>query len=330
MLRVGVAVEPGGRQPFDVVCPICSSSIRGELITTREATVSARLEEAPDLSEDASQDWQVITTHPAFPFTPNEALRSPFIDMTMILGGAAAMPYFKSVAQFKGIVTEDWPQLRRAYQFYLAENWGRFDTAMSRLLEEDWPGEPDMLIRHDVIHRLLMVMLSPLDPRGRYAEMLQEIAERATPSEPLVSYLRQDTVQAELLSLQKRLFRQLVHLVEIKETWLPVLPLLWVDLLGRAAPNEWRLPGDDFPVLRGAYQQDFELSCQALPFLVVIENAAEGRSATSIHGDDPMSSWVPENFPENVRPPRTLAQFKKQNSEIKEFFLDRFPVIEEN
>ena len=326
MLRIGVAVPPGERQPFALVCPKCSSTIRGELITTKEATVSARLDDAPDLPEDASQDWQVITSHPAFPFMPS-ATTSPFMDIMSVLGDAG-MPYFGSVARFNSIVTEDWPQLRRAYQFYLSGDWNRFDTAMSRLLEEDWPGEPNMLIRHDAVHRLLVVTLASLDPSGRYAEMQQEVWERAQPSGQLIDYLRQDAVQVELLKLQKRIFSQLAHLIDIRQAWLPALPLIWVELLNIAVPKDWRLPGDDFPVLRGAYQQNFELSCQALPLLVVTENAADGRLATSIHDD--ASSWVPGGLSQSSRPPRTLAQFKKLTAEAKEAFLDRFPVTEES
>jgi hypothetical protein len=328
ILRIGVAVTPGERQPFSVRCQLCGSAIRGQLVTTEDARASVQLEEAPLLPEDASEDWQVLTTHPAFPFIPGTEA-SPFLDMTTVLDDMT-MPYFGAVGEFNGLSEGDWPQLERAFQFYFAEDWPRFDTAMSRLLEGNWPETPDMVMRHDLIHRLLTVMIIPLEPTGQYLGMQMEIWQRAEPSQELIDYLRQASVQADILALHKRIFRQISYLIEIRNTWTPVLPFLWLNRLGRDVPTEWRLPGDDFAILRGAYQQNFELSCQALPMLVVIQNAADGRSAEIIYREGEESPWIPARLPANSRPPRTLAQFKKLNAEAKEAFLDRFPTTEEN
>ena len=184
MLRIGVAVPPGQKQPFSMRCPKCSSAIRGQLVTTEDARVNAELYEAPFLPEDASTDWQVITTHPTFPFIPDTE-RSPFLDITNVLGKAAT-PYLRTLAEFNGLA-EDWPKLERAYQFYLAEDWSRFDRAMSRLLEEDWPEEPSMVRRHDAVHRLLDVLIVPLDPSSQYLDMHQEIWQQAQPSQELIT-----------------------------------------------------------------------------------------------------------------------------------------------
>ena len=200
MLRIGVGVAPGEKQPFSVRCPQCESAIRGQLITTEDADVSAQLEEGELLPGSASEDWQVITTHPAFPFVPNTET-SPFLDITMVLGDAS-MPYFQAVGEFEGMA-QDWSKLERAYQFYLAENWSRFDAAMSRLLEENWPEAPDMLVRHDLIHRLLTIMILPLDPSGVYADMQKEIWQRAQPSGELIAYVRQSSVQARFVALSE-------------------------------------------------------------------------------------------------------------------------------
>jgi hypothetical protein len=328
ILRIGVAVSPGEKQSFAIQCTRCSSTIRGKLITTEDATVSAQLDEAPTLDEDASNEWQVITDHPAFPFAPDTGF-SPFLDIMDVLGDAA-MPYFQSVGQFNAIITQDWPQLQRAYQFYLAEDWKRFDTAMARLLEENWPDDPSMVMRHDAIHRLLMAIVLPLDPEARYADMRKEIWERAQPSAELVSYIKMNEVQEGLRILQTRVFQQFAHLIEIRQMWMPALPVLWLGVLDRPIPKDWKLAGSDFPILRGAYQQNFELSCQALPLLVVIQNAAEGRLAASMQGGPKAPSWVPVKLSQNPKPPRTLAQFNKANAETKESFLERFPITEEN
>jgi hypothetical protein len=293
------------------------------LLTTEDADVSAQLDEAPLLSGDDSTDWQVLTTHPAFPFLPNTET-SPFIDIGTILGDAT-MPYFQAVGQFNGLAAGAWSQLERAYQFYLAEDWGRFDNTMARLLEDTWPEQPNMVQRHDLVHRLLIVMIAPLDPMGFYRDAQKEIWQRAEPSQALINYIRQPSSQAELVALQKRLFRQIAHLIKIRDMWTPALPYLWLNRAGQSAPDEWRLPGDDFAVLRGAYQQNFELSSQALPMLVVTQNAADGRSATVIFSDGEESPWIPAGIAGNIKPPRTLPQFKKLNTESKQAYLDRFP-----
>jgi hypothetical protein len=296
------------------------------LLTTEDAEVSVQLDEAPPLPEDASTDWQVITTHPAFPFVPNTEA-SPFIDIGNVLGNAA-LPYLQAIGQFNGLAAKEWSQLERAYQFYLAEDWSRLDNAMARLLEDSWPKQPDMVTRHDLIHRLLTVMIVPLDPMGFYGDAQKEVWQRAEPSQAFTDYIRQPSAQAEFVALQKRLFRQISHLIKIRDMWTPALPYLWLNRLGQSVPDEWRLPGDDFAVLRGAYQQNFELSCQALPMLVVTQNAADGRSATIISADGEASPWIPAGIPNKTKPPRTLAQFTKLNAESKQAFLDRFPATE--
>jgi hypothetical protein len=199
---------------------------------------------------------------------------------------------------------------------------------MSRLLKDRWPKEPDTVTRHDLIHQLLIITIVPLDPMGLYGDAQKEIWERAEPSHTLVNYVRQPSAQTEFVALQKRLFRHISHLIEIRDMWTPVLPYLWLNRLERSVPDEWRLSGDDFAVLRGAYQQNFELSCQALPTLVVIQNAADGRAATSISIDDEASPWIPAGISSKMKPVRTLAQFKKLNAESKQAYLDRFPVTE--
>ena len=197
LLRVGIAVTPGERQPFYLRCPQCASAIRGQLLTTEDATVSVQLDEAQVLPEDASNDWQVITTHPAFPFIPGTEA-SPFIDVTHALGDAT-MPYFQVVGEFNGLATQEWRQLERAFQFYLTEEWERLDMAMSRLLADNWPEEPTMMERHDLIHRLLTVMIVPLDLNGSYSDVQKEIWERAEPSQELIDYLRQTSFRPVFL-----------------------------------------------------------------------------------------------------------------------------------
>ncbi|MEX5710564.1 hypothetical protein AB1484_20195 [Parafrankia sp. FMc6] len=282
------------------------------------------LDEAQIVSWEEFKDWQVVTSHPAFPAAP-ESVTSPFIDALGVIGGAYPA-YFEAMKVFHGIVDNDWPKLERAFQFYLAENWPRFDMAISQILEEERPIDASVLMRYDLVHRLLAVTLLPLDPCSPYPELKEVIWQRAQPSPELIGYVRQPVVKKELISLQKRLFEQINHLILIRQAWTPALPLLWANRLGRPVPGDWRLPGEDFVVLRDAYRQNFELSCQALTMLVAIQNVVEGRSAATIRSDNEAAPWIPTDF-SGKSAPRTLSQFRKLTAESKIAFLDRFPEV---
>jgi len=295
-------------------------------MTAEPGLVVAELNEAPHLSGDAAEDWQIITTHPAFPFT-TDTESSPFIDITSALGDMTGA-FFRYTGEFNGIALGDWPRLERTFEFYFAEDWERFDKTMAQILEDQWPQDPSMVARHDTVHRLLTGMIVPLDPMGSYGDAQNEIWMRAQPSQELVAYVRQEQAQAEFTAIQKRLFRQIQHIVSIRHMWMPVLPYLWLKRRGRDVPDAWRLPGDDFAILRGVYQQNFELSCQALPMLIVTQNAADGRPATLLCVDTMPSLWRPAKLTAKTKSPRTLAEFSKVRAETKEAFLDRFPVAE--
>lgn len=326
VLRIGIGVAPGEKQPVAVRCGQCGSTIRGELGTNRDADVFPNFEGILESPEDDS-DWPVITTHPSFPFA-SETTMSPFIEISMVLGDATA-PCFEAIAQFRSIASGDWLHLERAFQFYFAEGWERFDATMSRLLEEQWPANPSMLGRHDSIHRLTWIALTPLDPGQRYLQMQKELWARAAPNRSLAVYLTQEKIQTEVAALQRRIFRQIAHLVEIREMWLPAVPLLWLEASGRDVPETWKLPGEDFPILRGVYQQNFELSCQFLPLLVAVQNSADGREPSRLEESSSGLAWVPAGLPESVKqPPRTIPQFKKLTAEGREAYLEKYPVIE--
>jgi hypothetical protein len=283
--------------------------------------------EAPLLSEDAAKEWQVITTHPSFPFI-TDTETSPFIDITRALGNDIAPGFLQYTGEFNSLATGDWPRLERAFEFYFSEDWGRFDKTMSELLKDQWPREPNMVARHDLIHRLLTVMIVPLDPMGTYGDVQKEIWSRAEPSPELKEYVQQELVQSEFTAIQKRLFRQIAHIIDIRHMWMPVLPYLWLKRLGRNVPDGWRLPGDDFAIPRGVYQQNFELSCQALPMLIATQNAADRRPAASLSIDSEPAPWRPVKLSPKTKSPRTLAEFSKVRAETKEAFLDRFPLTE--
>jgi hypothetical protein len=246
IIRIGVGVAQ--RQRILVHCPACSSPIRGHLTAAEDVTVE--LNEVQLLVPDQGISWQTVTTHPDFPLDPTTKF-SPFIEATMAFGDHY-MSFQKAMAGFHHMIAHNWAQVERAYRFYLAQDWPRYDAAMNRLLGEEWPQEPTMLVRHDAVHRLLSIVLLPLGPNGDYPRAKDELWARARVNPQGFASFCAKSATTELLSLQRRLFDQLRRLVEIRDAWAPALALVYLDLLDRPVPDSWRLPGDDFHLLRDA------------------------------------------------------------------------------
>jgi len=113
-------------------------------------------------------------------------------------------------------------------------------------------------------------------------------------------------------------------MIQDRAVWSPAIALTYLDALGKEVPDGWRLPGDDFHVLRDAYRQNYELCCQVLYLVVAARNTEDGREANEICSPDYSSGWVPE-VSGNKKLPKTVSQFKKVPAEIKELYLEKFP-----
>ncbi|TCO47862.1 hypothetical protein EV646_105420 [Kribbella antiqua] len=273
------------------------------------------------------ENWlnvQSITTHPDFPTDPSAPLISPFIAAAQAFGGD--FPKFgEMLGSFHSFADQKWPVLERAYGFYLKEDWPLFDRAMSELLDGEWPENPSMLQRYDVLHRVIAIGLLPLGPGGEYLAAKQEIWAASPATDGFVGYCA-SMDDAELAGLQRRLFDQIRRMIGERAIWSPALALMYLDIFKREAPSGWRLPGEDFHILRDAYQQSYELCSQALYLLVAAKNVEEGRDATKICAADYSSGWVPQIDGNQKKLPKTIAQFKKLTSELKELYLEKFPV----
>ncbi|MEV6891008.1 hypothetical protein [Kribbella sp. NPDC051137] len=281
--------------------------------------------DVPVVSEPENwNDAQSITTHPDFPTDPSATIESPFISASMAFGGDF-MRFSKILGEFHSFADQAWPILERAYGFYLQEKWDLFDRAMAELLgKENWPDEVSMLRRYDVLHRVLSVGLLPLGPSGDYPVAKKEIWAVSRASIQSFGEYCAAIDDSELAKLQRRLFDQIRRMMEHRAIWSPALALTYLDVLGRRIPNEWRLPGDDFHILRDAYRQNYEVCCQILWLVVAAKNTEEGRPAAEICSPDYSFGWVPQ-AEGGKKLPKTLAQYKKATSEVKELYLDKFP-----
>jgi len=151
---VRVGLGHARRQRVLLHCPTCGSTIRG-LVTLNDDDFDVEMDTPTTAEPEDWQSVQSITTHPDFPTDPSAPMLSPFIAATMAFG--SAFPKFmEALGMFHSFADNEWPTVERAYGFYLKGNWLLFDRAMRQLLGDDnWPDDPSMLQRHDVIHRIL-------------------------------------------------------------------------------------------------------------------------------------------------------------------------------
>ena len=331
-IAVRVSVGYGERQPILVHCPNCNATIRGTLNADQERGVvtGVALEHHLLLDREVEDDPELlfVTTHPDFPHDPNLTFESPFLEARMVFGDDFDR-FIASLAQFLQGVEELWPHVERAYGYYLQEDWAHFDAVMSSVLGPDWADPPTELDRHDRVHRLLSVILMPLSANARYPAMKEQLwASARVDVGALRKFAQEPMNKADIKIVQRRIFDQIRRMIEMRDAWRPALALAFLHESGTTLPDSWRLPGDNFHLLRDAYRQNFELACQALFMLVATKNTEEGRPAKSICASDYSSGWVP-HFDNTSMLPRTVQQFKGKRAEIKELYLEGFPAVRE-
>jgi|SRR5665647_500971 len=327
---VRVSVGYGKQQPILVHCPNCGAAIRGTLTADQEHGVvtGVVLDHHVLLGSDLEDDpeLQFVTTHPDFPHDPTLTFESPFLEARMVFGDDFDRSMMSLAHFFRG-VDELWPDVERAYGYYLREDWTHFDGAMSKVLGPDWADAPSELDRHDRVHRLLSIILMPLAATASYPTMKDEVwATSRVDIGGLRKFARDPKNMADIKTVQRRIFDQIRRMIEIRDAWRPAFGLAFLHESGKTLPASWRLPGDNFHLLRDAYRQNFELACQGLFMLVASKNTEEGRPAKEICTSDYSSGWVP-SFEGTSMLPRTVQQFKSKRAEIKELYLEGFPAV---
>ncbi|MGV1009498.1 MAG: hypothetical protein ACOYBY_12920 [Dermatophilaceae bacterium] len=285
---VRVSVGYGERQPILVHCPNCGAAIRGTLTADQEQGVvtSVALDHHVMLGSDLEDDpdLQFVTTHPDFPHDPNLTFESPFLEARMVFGDDFDK-FMASLARFFRGVDELWPDVERAYGYYLREDWTHFDASMNNLLGQDWANPPTELDRHDRIHRLLSIILMPLAATASYPAMKEQVWASANVDIGALRKFTQDPMnKADIKAVQRRTFDQIRRMIEIRDAWRPALGLAFLHESGMTLPDSWRLPGDNFHLLRDAYRQNFELACQGL-FMLVARGVQEHPRRSACEGD---------------------------------------------
>lgn len=329
---VRVSVGYGATQPILVHCPNCHAPIRGTLTADQErgVVIGVLLDHHDLLGSDLEGDpqLQVVTTHPDFPHDPSLTFESPFLEARMVFGDDFDK-FTASLARFFQGIDELWPDVERAYGYYLREDWTHFDGVMSKVLGPDWADPPTELDRHDRIHRLLSIILMPLAATASYPAMKEEVWATAQVDVGALRKFAQDPMNmADIKSVQRRIFDQIRRMIDIRDAWRPALGLAFLHESGKVLPERWRLPGDNFHLLRDAYRQNFELACQGLFMLVASKNTQDGRPAKVICAADYSAGWVP-SWDKTSMLPRTVQQFKGKRAEIKELYLEGFPTVHE-
>lgn len=323
ILRVGV-VRP--RQLFTVACPTCESAIRGETVEAENGFPCFHLPGIKNLDPaNESLDWQVVSTYGDLPNSPASGEFSAFLSATSTFGD-----HFHSYMKF--LNTARWfaervDPLEHAYGFYLKEKWGLLDSLMVRNFEDIWPEKPTALDRHTTIHRFLYLLVASMDPSDIHPRSKFETWSRIFKKEAEFSECAHSVIsKPEFAALNKRVAEQFFSLLRNDAEWFPALAIVHLRAYGKRVPQDWRVPIGRIDSLRDGYRQNFEVSCQMLPFVIQMQNISEGRDPETIRDPSSMDGWAPRSLSSRDRV-NNINQFVKANAATKEAYLNRHPSL---
>lgn len=322
ILRVGVAAS---RQTFSVACPNCQSMIRGGTAENESGFPYLDMPniEVLDLPEDP--EWPVVTVYGDLPIHPAGNPFSAFLSMHHYFGDDFEK-YLKNVSQVRWF-GERADSLDHAFRFYLDSKWDLLDSVMGRQFSPFWEDSPSEYDRHMLLHRMAYRSVIPLDPSGTYADAKLEVWSRSFKKESKFSECAHSVIaEPSFALLRRRVSQQYCGLMRSYTEWLPTLALAHLRALGKEISKDWQAPVGNFDVLRDAYRQNFELSCQALPLVIRMQNIAEGRDSQAIRIPGEAHGWAPRSpLPKDCV--NNLNQFSKARAATKEAYLNRHPLL---
>lgn len=276
-LRISVALE--NRQGFYFVCPHCSASQTGALLTDQDqgAVLGLELDGAPAGLATASGNVPVINVFTDLPVDPTatsmeDPTGSPFLMHSSMLG-EGLKAYMGARAHFMTLVEADWKNVVRWWGYYLREDWANFDRHATTYFSDDWPANPSPLAREDAVHRALEFFFVPLFPRAQYARWKKRVRDAPDGFEPVAEFARSWCSKADVAAAQASLFELLDHYTVMRHAILPGLVLEFYENAELVPGPSWRLMRDDYRELRDLYIALFERSYKFLPVVMGFDNA---------------------------------------------------------
>jgi hypothetical protein len=217
--------------------------------------------------------------------------------------------------------------LEHAYNFYLQSKWGLLDSVMGKRFEGMWPEESSVLERHTTLHRILQLLAASVEPEGVYFQAKCEIWSRIFKKEAEFAELAHGVIsEPGFVATSRRVAEQLMTLLRDAAEWIPTLAISHLRAVNRSIPENWRVPLGRIDALRDAYRQNFEVGCQMLPLVIMLQNVAEGRDSRTIRDPSQSDGWAPRTLDARDLV-NNINQYRKAKSATKEAYLNRHPVL---
>ncbi|MEY9860216.1 hypothetical protein ABH935_005852 [Catenulispora sp. GAS73] len=269
---------------------------------------------------------------------PNVPSRYEATDMMSGIGSAPAATLLQLVGdeRMPDLITylprgrqaaeEWWPKARRIYEYYLEEDWVRFNKAGRSMLGDSWSDPATTHERATAAHQVLGIVLKAItdDDDPAASNFLRRWLKKHTGALNRTSYrafARADADSGELAVMQRRLFDVLDLFIQRFDSW-------QMGILRRIVPDQ-RLPllgdltlfRDEFDILRDLYQQAFETVCKTLRYPVAAQNTIKRGDPSDFGG------VVPQTLTRKANP-KDLAAFEKLVNYEKLQYVAQIPGME--
>ncbi len=279
LVRLGMAPTTGTN--FYVPCPECDVPIRGRSTGTElqnhQVTFDAERFTGPE-----PESW--VTIDPNVPSRYRDAElgalgASPNITF-MILMGERGPDLSSNLERGRQAVDELWPQTRRLYEYYLAEQWVHFDRAGTAIVGNEWASPNTSHERTTWAHQILGVCLQSMqwdsdDAASRFMQRYLRKHSAAINNPGYVAFLRTEHAAGRLAGLQRAIFDLLDLFIRRHDSWEPGMMRRAIPETSEPDLKDLILFRDEFDILRDLYQQGFELVCKCLALVISAQNSVE-------------------------------------------------------
>lgn len=273
---------------FYVPCLHCEYPIKGRMYGEELEELRVEFDADQVKIEDNVLDAPFVTVDPSVPsrFKGERGQLGTFPTMTLIqlAGEDKGHELLEVLQRGKDEVSLRWPVIRRLYEYYLAEDWKRFDKAAADTYE-DWK---PVLTEHErattanqavglfmagisggsgeaaaqFVHRVGVKHTAALNKRG-YRDALHVLAK-----------------SGEIKSLQRQVFDEIGRFVESLPSWQMGILDRYVTDEARPELAKLTLFRDEFDILRDRYQQSYEVVCKVIKIAVAAQNTVIRKDPT--------------------------------------------------
>lgn len=320
-----VGIEPTKMTRFYVPCPHCEYPIKGRM--SGEEFKHLRVEFDADQINigDNALDAPFVTVDPTVPSRLKGAERGQlgtFPTMTLLhLAGGNGYELIQVLQRGKDEASLRWPVIRRLYEYYLAEDWKRFDKAAADTYEDWKPVQTEheraTMANQAVGHFMAGITGGSGEAAAQFVHSLGKKHTAALRNKGYRDELHVLAKTGEIRSLQRRVFDEIGRFVESLPSWQMGILDRYVTDEARPELAKLTLFRDEFDILRDRYQQSYELICKVIKIAVAAQN-------TVIRKDPNDFGPVPAGVGIKLSP-TTLAKFDRMSTAYRLAYLRQVP-----